>query len=220
VDSLRHGALKPVGLHDPNSERRPYAVVQLRAENAAGGAYNLVGFQTNLTFAEQRRVFSLIPGLENAQFERYGVMHRNTFIDAPHALGKTLELPGDPTIRFAGQLTGTEGYSEAIASGLYAALNCYSIIRGEGRVILPRHSTFGALLQYATDPATVNYQPMHVNYGIMAPLAEKVRGKRPRYQAYSERALRSLDDFIAARPDLGFLPAYSLDGIDGLDGPA
>ncbi|MDR2672339.1 MAG: methylenetetrahydrofolate--tRNA-(uracil(54)-C(5))-methyltransferase (FADH(2)-oxidizing) TrmFO [Coriobacteriales bacterium] len=209
-EALRHGALKPFGLRDPHSSQAPYAVVQLRAENAVKSAYNLVGFQTNLTFAEQERVFRLIPGLRNARFSRFGVMHRNSFIDAPHALGPTLELPNRPSVRFAGQITGTEGYTEAIASGLYAALNCYARIKGKPPVLLPRSSTFGALLAYATDPATTAYQPLHVNYGIMLPLSRPPKKKRLRYEAYSQRALAAITAFRSERADLDFAPAYSL----------
>jgi methylenetetrahydrofolate--tRNA-(uracil-5-)-methyltransferase len=188
-DSLRHGAMKPVGLTDPKTGRRPWACVQLRAENAARTAYNLVGFQTNLTFGEQKRVFSMIPGLRDAEFARYGVMHRNTFIDAPHTLDATFALKSDNRVRFAGQITGTEGYTEAIASGLLSAVNTYAALEGRPQVTLPKDTVFGALVAYATDPATQKYQPMHVNYGIMPPLEAPVRGKRDRYAAYSERAL-------------------------------
>jgi methylenetetrahydrofolate--tRNA-(uracil-5-)-methyltransferase len=212
-EALRHGALKPFGLRDPRGGPSPYAVVQLRAENAARSAYNLVGFQTNLTFAEQRRVFGLIPGLKHASFSRYGVMHRNTYIDSPHVLGPTLELPQNPTVRFAGQITGTEGYTEAIASGLYAALNCYANYRGQAAVQLPPQSCFGALLAYATNPDTMDYQPMHVNYGIMPPLPTPPKQKHLRYAAYSERALRGVADFIATRPDLDFAAGYQLPNI-------
>ncbi|MDR3136401.1 MAG: methylenetetrahydrofolate--tRNA-(uracil(54)-C(5))-methyltransferase (FADH(2)-oxidizing) TrmFO [Coriobacteriales bacterium] len=207
-ESLRHGALKPFGLCAPDCVKPPYAVVQLRAENPAKTAYNLVGFQTNLTFGEQQRIFRLIPGLAQARFSRLGVMHRNTFINAPHALGSTLELPANPRIRFAGQLTGTEGYTEAIASGLFAALNCYARILDVPPVHLPAHSCFGALLAYATNPDTRDYQPMHVNYGIMEPLASPPRQKRQRYAAYSLRALQALANFKAVRSELNFAPSY------------
>ncbi|HET6351148.1 MAG TPA: methylenetetrahydrofolate--tRNA-(uracil(54)-C(5))-methyltransferase (FADH(2)-oxidizing) TrmFO [Coriobacteriia bacterium] len=201
-DALRFGALKPVGLTDPRSGRRPWAVVQLRAENRECTAYNLVGFQTNLTFAAQREVFRLIPGLENAEFARYGVMHRNTFVDAPKLLDRTLAVATDPRIRFAGQLTGTEGYMEAVGSGLFAALNTYAALEGSDPVVLPKTSVFGALLDYATDPETADYQPMHVNYGIIPPLPERVKGKRERYAVYSQRAQDDLAEWIATRPDI------------------
>ncbi|PKQ17350.1 MAG: methylenetetrahydrofolate--tRNA-(uracil(54)-C(5))-methyltransferase (FADH(2)-oxidizing) TrmFO [Actinobacteria bacterium HGW-Actinobacteria-7] len=203
-DALRFGALKPVGLEDPRTGVRPWAVVQLRAENASGSAYNLVGFQTNLTFPEQRRVFRLIPGLEDAEFFRYGVMHRNTFVDAPRVLDATLSVRATPRVRLAGQLTGTEGYVEAVASGLLAGLNTFAAVVGGEPAILPVTTAFGALVAYATDPMTTKYQPMHVNFGIIPPLKERVRGKRERYAAYSHRALSDLRAWLARRDDLRF----------------
>ena len=201
-DSLRFGALKPVGLTDPRTGRRPWAAVQLRAESEARAAYNLVGFQTNLTWPEQRRVFRMIPGLENAEFFRYGVMHRNTFVDAPHVLDRTFAVPGT-TVRLAGQITGTEGYMEAVASGLLAALNTYADLVGAPAVELPRTGALGSLVAYATDPQTESYQPMHVNFGIVPPLEDgKRRSKRDRYAAYAARAEADLAAYIATRPDL------------------
>lgn len=201
-DAIRFGAMKPVGLIDPRSGKRPWAAVQLRAENAEGGAYNLVGFQTNLTFGEQRRVFRMIPGLERAEFFRFGVMHRNTFVDAPHVLDDSFAVPGTH-VRLAGQITGTEGYTEAIASGLLAALNTFADAAGLPRAALPNTGAFGSLVAYATDPACVDYQPTHVNFGVIPPLGDGVRrSKRDRYAAYAERALRDLDAFCANRPDL------------------
>ncbi|MBM6774121.1 methylenetetrahydrofolate--tRNA-(uracil(54)-C(5))-methyltransferase (FADH(2)-oxidizing) TrmFO [Olsenella profusa] len=200
-DSLRFGALKPVGLTDPRTGRRPWAAVQLRAENAARTAYNLVGFQTNLTWPEQRRVFRMIPGLEHAEFLRYGVMHRNSFVDAPHALGPTFEIPGT-SARLAGQITGTEGYVEAIASGLLAALNTYCELTGLEAVRLPATGALGSLVAYATDPATTGYQPMHVNFGLVPPLADAPRNKAEKRAALARRALRDLDAYLEARPEL------------------
>ncbi len=201
-DAIRFGAMKPVGLVDPRSGKRPWAAVQLRAENAEGGAYNLVGFQTNLTFGEQKRVFRMIPGLEHAEFFRYGVMHRNTFVDAPHVLDASFAVPGTH-VRLAGQITGTEGYTEAIASGLFAALNTFADAAGLPRAVLPNTGAFGSLVAYATDPACVDYQPMHVNFGVVPALDDGVRrSKRDRYAAYAERALRDLDAFCASRADL------------------
>ena len=201
-DALRFGAMKPVGLTDPRTGRRPWAAIQLRAENREGTAYNLVGFQTNLTFSEQKRVFHMVPGLEEAEFFRFGVMHRNTFIDSPHVLDRTFAVPGRH-VRFAGQITGTEGYTEAIASGLLAALNTYAELCGEAPVSLPRTGALGSLVAYATDPATENYQPMHVNFGLVPPLDDGIkRGKRDRYHAYAERALRDLDRYLETRGDL------------------
>ena len=201
-DAIRYGAMKPVGLTDPRTGRRPWAAVQLRAENAACTAYNLVGFQTNLTFGEQKRVFRMIPGLENAEFFRYGVMHRNTFVDAPHVLDVTFAVPGTQ-VRLAGQITGTEGYTEAIASGLLAALNTFADMAALPSVSLPRTGAFGSLVAYATNPETVDYQPMHVNFGVVPPLEDgKRRSKRDRYAAYSARALSDLEAFLVSRGDL------------------
>ena len=201
-DAIRFGAMKPVGLIDPRTGRRPWAAVQLRAENAEHTAYNLVGFQTNLTFGEQKRVFRMIPGLSGAEFFRYGVMHRNTFVDAPRVLDESFAIPGT-TIRLAGQITGTEGYTEAIATGLLAALNTFADIRGLDRVSLPRTSVLGALIAYATDPATVDYQPMHVNFGVIPPLEDgRRRSKRDRYAAYAERGKRDLAAYLESRRDL------------------
>lgn len=201
-DALRFGALKPVGLVDPRTGERPWAVVQLRAENAAGSAYNLVGFQTNLAWPEQKRVFSLIPGLGEAEFLRYGVMHRNTFLDTPRLLDATLALKSDSRIRFAGQITGTEGYAEAAASGLLAALNSYADIAGGRPVVLPSTTALGSLIAYATSPQTSDYQPMHVNWGVVPPLTSRVKGKRDRYAAYSLRAANDFDEWMATRTDL------------------
>lgn len=201
-DAIRFGAMKPVGLTDPRTGRRPWAAVQLRAENAERTAYNLVGFQTNLTFPEQRRVFRMIPGLENAEFFRYGVMHRNTFVDAPHVLDNTFAVPGT-TVRLAGQITGTEGYMEAVASGLLAALNTWADLAEVPAVSLPRTGALGSLVAYATDPETAGYQPMHVNFGLVPPLEDaKRRGKRERYAAYADRALKDLDAYLKTRADL------------------
>lgn len=200
-DTLRFGALKPVGLVDPRSGRRPWAVVQLRPENADCTAYNLVGFQTNLTWGEQARVFRMIPGLEQAEFFRYGVMHRNSFVDAPRVLDETFAIPGT-TVRLAGQITGTEGYVEAIASGLLAALNTYADLAGVLRVSLPRTTAFGSLVAYATDPQTEPYQPMHVNFGLVPPLEGRRMKKGERYAAYAKRAKEDLTAYLAERSDL------------------
>ena len=201
VDALRFGALKPVGLVDPRTGHRPWAAVQLRAENAERTAYNLVGFQTNLTWGEQARVFRLIPGLADATFSRYGVMHRNSFVDAPRVLDASFAIPGT-TIRLAGQITGTEGYVEAIASGLFAAVNTYADLTGMQRLTLPRTSAFGALVSYATNPETKPYQPMHVNFGIFPPLEGKRRSKRDRYAAYAARARADLREELSKRGEL------------------
>jgi methylenetetrahydrofolate--tRNA-(uracil-5-)-methyltransferase len=194
--------MKPVGLTDPRDGRRPWAVVQLRAENAAATAYNLVGFQTNLIFGEQERVFRLIPGLQDAQFLRYGVMHRNTFVDAPRLLDDTLALRSAPHVRLAGQITGTEGYAEAAMSGLLAGLNTWAELAGTESIVLPQTTAFGALVAYATDQATEPYQPMHVNFGLVPALPARVRGKHERYAAYATRARADLSAWLAARPDI------------------
>lgn len=200
-DSLRFGAMKPVGLVDPRTGKRPWAAVQLRAENSARTAYNLVGFQTNLTWGEQRRVFRMIPGLESAEFLRYGVMHRNSFVDAPHALDDTFAIPGT-RVRLAGQITGTEGYVEAIASGLLAALNVYAELKGAPAVKLPSTGSLGSLVSYATSPEAVDYQPMHVNFGLFPPLENAPRNKEARRLAYVERARADLTDYLSSRPEL------------------
>ena len=198
ADAPRFGTCKPVGLTDPATGRRPWAAVQLRAENAQGTAYNLVGFQTNLTFGEQKRVFRMIPGLQNAEFARYGVMHRNTFIQAPRLLDRDLRLRGvDAPVYVAGQLSGTEGYCEAIASGLMCALFVYAQLKGMQAPLLPVETAFGALLDYATDPATQDYQPMHVNFGILKPLDQHIRNKGMRYAAYAERGSRAMEGYVA-----------------------
>ena len=200
-DTLRFGALKPVGLTDPRSGRRPWAVVQLRPENAAGTAYNLVGFQTNLTWGEQARVFRLIPGLENAEFFRYGVMHRNSFVDSPRVLDESFAVPGT-SVRLAGQITGTEGYVEAIASGLLAAVNTYADLQDLPRLSLPRTGALGSLVAYATDPETDPYQPMHVNFGLVPPLEGRRMRKGERYTAYAARARHDLEEYLSTRSDL------------------
>ena len=209
-DAPRFGPLKPVGLTDPATGRRPWAALQLRAEDAHGESYNLVGFQTNLTFAEQKRVFRMIPGLEQAEFARFGVMHRNTFIDAPHLLAHDLSLacaPGEEPVFIAGQLAGTEGYCEAIMSGLVAALGAYARVRGQEALSLPPETAFGALLAYATDPATEGYQPMHVNFGIMPPLEKPVRNKGARYEAYARRGAEALEVWLAELRERGIVPS-------------
>lgn len=202
ADALRFGAMKPVGLTDPRTGRRPWAVVQLRPENREHTAYNLVGFQTNLTFPEQVRVFRMIPGLKEADFLRHGVMHRNTFVDAPRLLTPDLALRSDPRIRIAGQLSGTEGYLEAAASGLLAALGAFASGRGAPAVVLPPETALGALLTYATDPETRPYQPMHVNIGLLPPLTPPVRGKRERYAAHGARSRAEMSGWLASRPEL------------------
>lgn len=188
-DSIRFGPLKPVGLTDPRTNHRPWAAVQLRRENADGTLLNIVGFQTNLKFPEQKRVFSMIPGLENADFVRYGVMHRNTFINSPKLLNKDLSLKKNSDIFFAGQLSGVEGYMESAASGIIAGINAAARLLEKEAVILPKISMIGALLNYITDETVTNFQPMGANFGILPPLDEKIKDKRERYQAFSNRSI-------------------------------
>ncbi|RJQ54292.1 MAG: methylenetetrahydrofolate--tRNA-(uracil(54)-C(5))-methyltransferase (FADH(2)-oxidizing) TrmFO [Actinobacteria bacterium] len=201
-DALRYGPMKPVGLLDPRTGNRPYAVVQLRRDNAAGTLYNLVGFQTNLRWAEQDRVFRLIPGLEEAEFSRYGVMHRNTFIDSPRSLRPDLALRESDNIRLAGQLTGSEGYMEAAATGLVAALSTYAWVRGWPAVVLPATSAIGALIDYVTGGSSGPFQPQHANLGLLPELEEPVKKKKARHEALAKRALADLSGYIAARDEL------------------
>ncbi len=201
-DAPRFGAMKPVGLTDPRTGRRPWAVVQLRPEDRACKAYNLVGFQTNLTFDAQRAVFRTIPGLGHAEFLRYGVMHRNTFVDAPSLLTADLALRSEPRVRLAGQLAGTEGYLEAVAGGLVAALGAYAALSGGEPFVLPPVTAYGSLLAHATDPGTKGYQPMHVNFGLVPPIDPHVRDKRERHAVMAARGSEALEHLIASRPDL------------------
>lgn len=198
MDTLRFGPMKPVGLRDPATGHRPWAVLQLRNENAQGSLLNMVGFQTNLTFGEQKRVFSLIPGLENASFVRYGVMHRNTFIDSPRLLTKALHLKTNPQLYFAGQITGVEGYMESAACGMAAALSLYGTLTGKGAFTFPRESMTGALLSYITDESVRDFQPMGSNMGILPPLDTHIRDKRERYEALAKRGLQALEHAATA----------------------
>ena len=195
-DAIRYGPLKPVGLRDPRTGRRPWAVVQLRKENRDGTMYNLVGFQTNLKFGEQKRVFSMIPGLEHAQFVRYGVMHRNTFLDSPRLLDATFRLKKDPRIFFAGQMTGVEGYIESASSGIVAGRNLARILAGKSPVIFPQETMIGALCAYISDESVHNFQPMGSNMGILPPLEEKIKNKQDRYAALSMRSLGLLRQIL------------------------
>ena len=195
-DTMRFGPLKPVGLIDPRTGRRPYAVVQLRKENNAGTLYNLVGFQTNLKFGEQKRVFSLIPGLENAEFVRYGVMHRNTYLNSPGLLDRHFCLKSDPRIYFAGQMTGVEGYIESAASGIYAGFSLARRLLGLGEITLPNDTMLGALAEYVEIGSPSGFQPMGSNMGILPELPERIRNKQEKYAALAKRALDSLDRAI------------------------
>lgn len=192
-DTLRYGPLRPVGLIDPHTGRRPWANIQLRKENAAGTMYNIVGFQTNLKFGEQKRVFSMIPGLEHAEFVRYGVMHRDTFMDSPRLLSKSLSLKSEPRLFFAGQFTGVEGYTESAATGILAGINAARFASGEEPLVLPPETMLGALVNYITDESVDNFQPMGANMGILPPLEKKIRHKDERYAALAQRAIAGLE---------------------------
>lgn len=196
-DSLRYGCMKPVGLTDPKTGKRPYAVVQLRSENAEGSLYNIVGFQTNLKYGEQKRVFSMIPGLENAEFVRYGTMHRNTFINSPKLLGNNYKLKNSNNIYFAGQITGVEGYCESAASGLVSAFYAYAGLCGKGELPpLPATSMTGALARYISDESIKDFQPMGANMGILPPLSEAVRDKQKKYEMLSGRGIADLREYL------------------------
>ena len=194
ADSIRFGPLKPVGLVDPRTGKRPWAVVQLRKENREGTLYNLVGFQTNLKFSEQKRVFSLIPGLKNAEFMRYGVMHRNSFINSPKVLSNNLSLKNNSNIFFAGQITGVEGYMESAACGILAAENVIRYISEKPALELPNFTMMGALINYITDDTVVNFQPMGANFGIIPPLDKRIKDKAERYTELSVRSLNWYDN--------------------------
>lgn len=198
-DTLRYGPLKPVGLKDPKTGREPYAVVQLRKDNSAGSVYNLVGFQTHLRWPEQKRVFSMIPALAHAEYLRYGVMHRNTYLDSPRLLNRYYCARGHERVAFAGQMTGVEGYIESTASGFLAAAEMGRRIRGLSALDFPTCTAIGALAGYISDESVVKFQPMNINFGIIDPLNYKFKGKKhDRYLEVSRRALQTIDE-IAAR---------------------
>ena len=193
--TLAFGPLKPVGLIDPRTGKTPWAVVQLRQENVQGTLYNLVGFQTRLKWGEQQRVFSMIPGLEHAEFVRYGVMHRNTYLNGPAVLGVNYAMKGEPTLRFAGQLSGVEGYMESTASGLTAAVGLACALAGKPEPDFTGRTVFGALARHVSTPSA-DFQPMNANFGILDPLTVKVKGKRNRYEKLSERAIETMNEVI------------------------
>lgn len=193
-DTLRFGPLKPVGLIDPRTGKEPYAVVQLRQDNHGGTLYNLVGFQSNLKFGEQKRVFSLIPGMENGEFVRYGVMHRNTFINSPKLLNSFYQLRKQPGIYFAGQITGVEGYVESAASGLVAGYHLAKTILKEPIPEIPNTTAIGALGHYISNPSIKNFQPMNINFGIMPPLNQRIRDKQQKNRLLAERALKNIEE--------------------------
>lgn len=196
LDAPRFGPMKPVGLTDPNTGHRPWACVQLRRENSAGTMFNLVGFQTNLKFGEQKRVFSMIPGLENAEFVRYGVMHRNSFLDSPRVLNSDFSLKAHPNVFFAGQITGVEGYMESAASGIMAGINAVRFAENKQTVTLTETTMIGALSGYISDKTVKNFQPMGANFGVLPPIEPKIRDKKERYAKIAERAVNALREMI------------------------
>ena len=195
-NTMRFGPLKPVGLRDPRTGHRPWAVLQLRKENNMGTLYNLVGFQTNLKFAEQKRIFSLIPALENAEFMRYGVMHRNTFISSPELLNSDYSFRQRRNLFFAGQITGVEGYMESASSGILAGVNMARLIEGLDTVTLPETTMMGALSRYISDESVRNFQPMGANFGVLPPIEPHIRDKKERYAALSQRGIADLMKFM------------------------
>ena len=196
-DTLRYGPLKPVGLVDPKTGKEPYAVVQLRMDNAAGSIFNLVGFQTHLKFGEQKRIFSMIPALRNAEYVRYGVMHRNTFLQSPKLLDCYYADRRNPLVAFAGQMTGVEGYVESTASGYLAAVAMAAKVQGRELPHFPKTTAIGALGLYISDSAVENFQPMNINYGIIAPLEKRVRKKAEKNLALAQRSLELIDEMVA-----------------------
>ena len=201
--TLRFGPMKPVGLINPKTGHRPWAVLQLRKENAAGTMYNLVGFQTNLKFPEQKRVFSLIPALHNADFVRYGVMHRNTFLCSPKILNADFSVKENSNLFFAGQITGVEGYMESAASGILAGMNAVRVLRGQPTLVFPADTMMGALSRYIADPTVKKFQPMGANLGILPELEKRPRDKRERAAAYAYRALASQEQYIKEHLGMG-----------------
>jgi len=193
VDTLRYGPLKPKGLRDPVTGREPYAVVQLRRDNAQGTLYNVVGFQTHLKWGEQRRVFSMIPALKDAEYVRFGVMHRNTYLDSPRLLDRYYRVRGQERVCFAGQITGVEGYVESTASGFVAGVELARRLRGLPPADFPRETALGALALYVSDPSVTDFQPMNINFGIMPPLGRHVRGKRNKNVQLSQRSLELVE---------------------------
>ncbi len=194
ADTIRFGPLKPVGLNDPKTGEEFYAVVQLRQDDKAATLYNMVGFQTNLKWGEQKRVFSMIPGLENAVFERYGVMHRNTFLNSPKLLDSTYRLKKQPMLFFAGQMAGVEGYIESTSSGLVAGINAARQLKKQEDLIFPANTAIGALARYISNPASNKFQPMNINFGIIDPLKERIKNKKERYGKISNRALDEIEN--------------------------
>lgn len=195
-DTLRFGPLKPVGLIHPETKKRPWAVVQLRKEDSQGNLLGLVGFQTSLKWGEQDRIFRMIPSLESAEFVRFGTIHRNTYINSPHLLEKTLQLKEKPGIFFAGQITGVDGYIESTAMGMAAGINASKLKRGAPPVIFPAETVMGSLIRYITSAETKNFQPMNSNFGLMVPLQEHIKDKKARRQAMAQRALKTIEELM------------------------
>ncbi|MDT2668191.1 FADH(2)-oxidizing methylenetetrahydrofolate--tRNA-(uracil(54)-C(5))-methyltransferase TrmFO [Enterococcus dongliensis] len=193
VKTMLFGPMKPVGLEDPKTGKRPYAVIQLRQDNAAASMYNIVGFQTHLKWGEQKRVFQMIPGLENAEFLRYGVMHRNSFMNSPELLQPTYQSKKRPDLFFAGQMTGVEGYVESAGSGLVAGLNAARLAKGEELIEFPRETAIGSMAYYITHAEGKHFQPMNANFGLFPSLPERIRDKKLRYETLAERALNALE---------------------------
>ena len=196
VDTLRFGPLRPVGLRHPETGEKYYAVLQLRKENVAGDLYNLVGFQTGLTFPEQRRVFSLIPALKDAEFVRYGVMHRNTFVNAPKVLDATFCVKGHDNLYIAGQLSGVEGYMESAMSGMIAGLSLAAKLKGKEFPLLPDTTIMGSLTRYISTE-NASFQPMNANFGVLPPLDKRIRDKLARKNAYAQRAIEDMTSYAA-----------------------
>lgn len=194
--TLLFGPMKPVGLEDPKTGKIPYAVVQLRQDNSAGTLYNIVGFQTHLKWGPQKELIQLIPGLENAEVVRYGVMHRNTFLNSPKLLKDTYQLKERDDLFFAGQMTGVEGYVESAASGLIAGINAAKLVKGEELAVFPRETAIGSMAYYITTANPDNFQPMNANFGLMPPLEERIKNKQERNTAIAERALETIQNFI------------------------
>jgi methylenetetrahydrofolate--tRNA-(uracil-5-)-methyltransferase len=194
-DTMRYGPLKPVGLKDPKTGKQPYAVVQLRRDNQEGTLYNMVGFQTRLKWNEQARVFGLIPALKEAEFVRYGVMHRNTFVNSPRVLKPTWQLKEFPTVFFAGQITGVEGYVESAASGLIAGVNAARLATNLDPLIMPTQTACGALANYITTANPSHFQPMNINFGLFPPLENRIRNRRQRNLRFVHRALEALENY-------------------------
>lgn len=194
--TLTFGPMKPVGLEDPKTGKRPYAVVQLRQDDAAGTLYNIVGFQTHLKWGPQKEVLRLIPGLENVEIVRYGVMHRNTFINSPRVLKPTYQLKANPNIFFAGQMTGVEGYVESAGSGLLAGVNAAKLALGEEQIIFPAETALGSMARYITEADSKNFQPMNINFGLFPDLGERVKSKQERAEKHADRALAAIHNFM------------------------